>query len=80
MTTTIAICEHYNANCALGHWLRYKTNIRADMISYDFKNKHVNVIGHTPSSLFLHHARYMCEQGCRWKLNPKQLALSHKVR
>ena len=78
--TTITICEPYNVNCALGHWLRNKTNVRNDMISYNPKTKHLKVIGANPSQLFLQRARYMCELGCSWKFNTKQLALSHKGR
>lgn len=78
--TTITICEHYNVNCALGHWLRNKTTVRADMISYNHKNGAVNVTGRTISPLFLQYARYMCELGCKWKFNTKQLALSHRMR
>lgn len=78
--TTIVICGHYNVNCALGHWLRNKTTVRADMISYNHKNRAVNVTGRTLSPLFLQHARYMCELGCKWKFNTKQLALSHRMR
>jgi hypothetical protein len=80
LTTSIAICEHYNVNCALGHWLRYKTTVREDMISYNHKNGTVNVTGRTLSPMFLQHARYMCELGCKWKFNTKQLALSHRMR
>lgn len=79
-TTTIVICEHYNVNCALGHWLRNKTTVRSDMISYNHKNGTVNVTGRELSPMFLQHVRHVCDLGCKWKFNTKQLALSHRMR
>ncbi len=79
-TTTIVICEHYNVNCALGHWLRNKTTVRSDMISYNHKNGTVNVTGRALSPMFLQHVRHVCDLGCKWKFNTKQLALSHRMR
>ena len=80
ITTTIVICEHYNANCALGRWLRYKTTVHADTISYNPENKQVKVTGHKLDPLFLRRARYECELACRWKFNAKQLALNPRMR